>query len=494
MDNGNGTRSAIADQIGHLKRLPTLPGIALRILEAVQREEPDLGEIAEILSTDPPLSAEVLKIVNSSYFGLPKKITTVLHAVNMLGIQTVKNLALSFALIKSFRNQGEVCLDYSLFWKNSLTVAVAAKLIAEKVAPEMAEDAFFLGLLHELGVLAMAQCMPDQYAMVLKEAEVANCTLLEVENQIIGFSHMDVGAYLMESWGLPKIFYLPIANHHHPEKIPLELGKITVSTRILHLACLFIGVNDARDRRLGLKLIDLHTELYGFDQQVKPEEIAVAIDEATGDIFPFFEFSDLNSDSYLEIVESAREELIQLSNDFANQLLEKQREIEQLKHQVYEDSLTRLSNYHHFQDLLDQEIYRCRRYHSPLALIFSDIDRFRSINETYGQQAGDQTLITVAALFRKVLRTSDQIARYGGEEFAFILPETDLNGALMVAERLRKVLEVMEITWKKKRFSITMSFGVASVSDGEANRLELLRRADEALQKAKAQGRNRCCS
>ena len=110
--------------------LPTLPGVALKILEAFQKPEPDIQQIGDILSTDPPLTAKILKLVNSSFYGLATKITAVHHAIKLLGIKTVKNLALSFALIDTFQSYRCESIDYKRFWKDSLIGATAAKLIA----------------------------------------------------------------------------------------------------------------------------------------------------------------------------------------------------------------------------------------------------------------------------------------------------------------------------------------------------------------------------
>ena len=155
--------NSVLDHIlGHNDKLPTLPGIALKILEAVQRERPDLREIGEILATDPPLSAEVLRLINSSLYALPRKVTSAVHAVNMHGLNTVKNLALSFALIEQTRSTEDEQFDYPLFWKSSLTAAVSARLIAQQVAPAVSEDAFFIGLLHDMGMLTLARCMPPR--------------------------------------------------------------------------------------------------------------------------------------------------------------------------------------------------------------------------------------------------------------------------------------------------------------------------------------------
>ena len=113
-------------------KLPTLPGIAIKLLEIFQKKEPDLDELGKILSTDPPLSARVLEIVNSSFYSLPTKITSVNHAIMMLGIKSVKNLALSFSLVNRFNCKVSNTIDYSRFWKDSLIGAIAVKLLGEK--------------------------------------------------------------------------------------------------------------------------------------------------------------------------------------------------------------------------------------------------------------------------------------------------------------------------------------------------------------------------
>src|SRR5210317_2111046 len=153
--------------IGGIEKLPTLPGVAIKILEAVQKEEAKIDEISDIISMDPPLSAKVLKLVNSSSYNLPTKITTVLHSIKMLGTNTVKNIALSFSLVNNYQSKKSSGFDYTSFWKNSLVGAVAAKLLTEKLNPELLDNAFFIGLLQDIGTLTFGHCMPAQYNLVL---------------------------------------------------------------------------------------------------------------------------------------------------------------------------------------------------------------------------------------------------------------------------------------------------------------------------------------
>src|SRR5581483_3259641 len=169
------------------------------------------------------------------------------------------------------------------------------------------------------------------------------------------------------------------------------------------------------------------------------------------------------------------------------------------------DPLTGLYNRRYFQDRLTHEIQRARRHGRPLSLLIADIDHFKEINDTYGHQAGDEVLRSIALLLVNQTRATDITARYGGEEFVAVLPETDAHGALRVAEKLRESVAVTPLyhlergvlgesprTDETSSIGCTISIGVASF---DAKRMadagELVRAADEALYAAKQAGRNR---
>jgi two-component system, cell cycle response regulator len=475
-------------------RLPTLPGIAIKILEAVQKPEPDLAQIAGILATDPPLSAEVLKVINSSFYALPKKITNVLHAVNMLGLHTVKNLALSFSLVKGFGQVSSLRLDYARFWKQSLIGAVSAKLLARNILPQASEDAFFLALLKDIGILTLAQCIPDQYQLVLREVDASGSPYHEVERQILGFDHLEVGAYLTRCWGLPDTFYLPIGCHHPPKKQAGAGAEIDSLIQILHLATLYGELFFSPEMGLALKAIEHYVRQYGWADKLRVAEIVVEIDQKTREVLPLFDIQLEEESRYLEMLEAARSELINVSSDVIATLLAQQQQIEMLKEQIIRDPMTRLYNYQHFYEMLHQEAYRAQRYHLALAVIIGDLDHFKSINDSFGHPAGDETIRQVANCLSSGLRQSDCVARYGGEEFAILLPETDLKGALMVCERLRKAISDTPIPYENSVIKVTMSFGLTFIGNGSGFTChEIIKRADDALYKAKASGRNRCC-
>jgi diguanylate cyclase (GGDEF)-like protein len=152
-----------------------------------------------------------------------------------------------------------------------------------------------------------------------------------------------------------------------------------------------------------------------------------------------------------------------------------------------------LYNHHHFRQLLQNELSRAQRYKRPLSLLFGDIDHFKAINDTFGHLAGDRVIKALATKLRMETRESDHAARYGGEEFAVILPETTIEDAKVIAERLRSGIESMDITYGGNSISISLSFGIADLTDNKkADIDELISRADKALYHAKEQGRNRC--
>jgi diguanylate cyclase (GGDEF)-like protein/PAS domain S-box-containing protein len=159
---------------------------------------------------------------------------------------------------------------------------------------------------------------------------------------------------------------------------------------------------------------------------------------------------------------------------------------------AHSDPLTGLANRRHFLERAEIEVERSRRYHRPLALLMFDIDHFKRVNDAHGHAAGDTTLRQVARICEAALRLNDTCGRIGGEEFAILLPETDLDGAEPVAERLRAAVEAGELLSGNARIRVTISIGLAVLPPGRDMLMaELMRRADVALYRAKRDGRNR---
>jgi diguanylate cyclase (GGDEF)-like protein len=477
-----------------IERLPTLPGVAIRILQAMRRDAPRLGELADIISADAPLSARLLKTVNSPFYGLSTKIASIHQAMIYLGLNAVKNLAMSFSLLDGFARRRSGLFDYAQFSKDSLIGALSAKALTEKINPQLGKEAFILGLLQNIGMPVMAEALPVEYGKAIAAAGGRGLATHAAEHGVLGFNHMDVGRSVTGSWGLPTSISVPIGFHHCPERLAGHSGDLELLTRMLHLSSLFIDMFKHSDPAAGYAAIEECLRAQGLVGVMRPFDLAGQISAQAETLFPMFELQ-IDLKQHLEIIEAARAELAKLSGDLVVQVHQQARRLDELTHEVGLDPMTRLDNHQRFQEILKQEISRAKRYNTPLSILMADVDRFKAINDFFGHPTGDQVLKRLSAQLRELLRDSDHIARYGGEEFAAILPSTSMQEALRTAERLRRSIESQPIVHEGRTIAVTMSFGVAALENRrEIDVQGLVKMADEALYEAKNSGRNRCCA
>lgn len=158
------------------------------------------------------------------------------------------------------------------------------------------------------------------------------------------------------------------------------------------------------------------------------------------------------------------------------------------------DGLTQVFNRRYFEETLEREISRCNRYARDLTLILLDIDHFKKINDTYGHLAGDYVLKQLASTLKARIRREDIFARFGGEEFALLLPEVDPKGAIIMAEKARRLVETQKFHFDNQAIPVTISVGLSTLSATQKDGAELIRAADQKLYEAKNAGRNRVCA
>jgi diguanylate cyclase (GGDEF)-like protein len=186
-------------------------------------------------------------------------------------------------------------------------------------------------------------------------------------------------------------------------------------------------------------------------------------------------------------------ELLQTLAFQLTSVLERAMLLSDLERLAVTDGLTGLYNYRHFQERYREEVNLCRRYQHPLAIMLIDLDGFKQVNDTYGHLEGDYLLVQLAETLRHTLRNTELIARYGGDEFVVLMPSTNLQGGIAAANRVLQAVRETQFldTVGTPRFSITLSIGVAAYPNSTQNPIELLEKADESLEIAKRNGRNR---
>jgi len=176
----------------------------------------------------------------------------------------------------------------------------------------------------------------------------------------------------------------------------------------------------------------------------------------------------------------------------AHIVTENSRLVQRLKHLAGHDGLTELLNHRHTREQLQREFDRVSRYAGSLSLLMIDIDHFKQVNDRHGHPTGDTVLREVARVVKEAVRAVDLVGRYGGEEFAAILPQTDVQEARLLAERLRKAVEALAVPAPNAIVRVTISTGIASYpAPNVASPDDLIREADRALYRAKQDGRNR---
>jgi len=216
--------------ISRMTSLPSMPAIYLELLEALRSPDVSVQQIGEIMEKDMAMTAKVLQLVNSAFFGLRRKVGNVREAVVYLGLETISALVFSVKVFSQFQTPGLAHFSIEALWKHSLATAKLARRIARlEGAPErVCDDALMAGLLHDLGKLVLVVNLPQEYDEALGLAQAEDLTESEAEQQVLGATHAAVGTYLLWLWGLPDAITEATAFHHNPRESPgRDFGPLT---------------------------------------------------------------------------------------------------------------------------------------------------------------------------------------------------------------------------------------------------------------------------
>ncbi len=214
-EEGNGSLEAT---LAKLPGLPTLPQTAVAILELANNPDAVADDYYELISVDPALSVRVLKVVNSSFYGLSRQIDSIRQAIVLLGPNAVRNIAVASSMHKVFCTQRRrMYFDPQSLWRHSVTVATATRLIANRIDYSEPETAFLAGLIHDVGVIAELQLDRPRF-LVLDEmaTEQSEIPFRTIEEQLFGMDHEVFGAALCRVWNLPEHLEAVVGSHHRP--------------------------------------------------------------------------------------------------------------------------------------------------------------------------------------------------------------------------------------------------------------------------------------
>lgn len=216
-----------------VKELPSLPEIYIRVSELLDNDDSTAMQIGETVQTDPSITSRILKMVNSAYYGLPHRVSTISQAVSLLGRQRLKQMLMGSVLEGLFRNIGNSDFPMQEFWQHSIKTAIIARHLAMQNAHIIDHDSLFTaGLLHDIGRLVMEGGIPGHATNVENLMKSKRIGIVEAETELFGFAHTEVSEALLQKWGLPELLVHCVRNHHEES---LE-GPSANETCIVYLA------------------------------------------------------------------------------------------------------------------------------------------------------------------------------------------------------------------------------------------------------------------
>jgi len=249
------TLKKLIDILIKVKNLPTLSPIVLMLMQSLNEEEPDVQRISQIISDDPPTAGMILKLANSAMYGARRTITSVQDAVVRLGFQEIHEIVIDLTMVKYLSAMPESVLGMVEFWEHSIGVAFCMEEIQvtthllEKDAPLC----HVVGLLHDIGRLITATHMPEVHQQFSEDSKEINSpeTVIMWEKEVIGLDHTQIGAAVLERWGLPMEIVNGVRYHHQPDISPLPQRKASYLTCLADCICRKLKLGSAGEGAIG---------------------------------------------------------------------------------------------------------------------------------------------------------------------------------------------------------------------------------------------------
>ena len=251
-----------------ITRMPSLSTTVVKVLETCNDPQASANDLKRVISLDPVLTGRVLKLINSAYFALGRPITSLTRAIIMLGVNSVKNLALSFAILKNMKSSGSFhAFTTDEFWLHCLGVGVIAKLLAaaKALSPAKQEEYFVAGLLHDLGKLPLNKQFPEEYFKVCQSSDKERDPFHLSEDKLLGIDHCKVGAMIAQKWRLGVSLVETLTHHHRIEDSTENCRDLVSIISLANQIAIELQIGTAGDRVTDRAMLDQLTDKVGVD-------------------------------------------------------------------------------------------------------------------------------------------------------------------------------------------------------------------------------------
>ncbi len=483
--------AATLDKVLASPKLPTLPAVAVKMLQLTSNPDVEYSDIADLVQYDQALSAKILKTVNSSYYSLQQPCPNIKRALTYLGLNTVKSLVLGFSLVDMTRQNGDG-FDLMDYWRRCVYAAAAARRIAMVTGTCDPDEAFIAALMQDIGMLAMHSVLGDEYDKLIEETDGNHMMVPHSETSSLGFNHAEVGAKLGERWNLPEQIVEPIRQHHTRNS---PFGRQSPLVNAVILAFRISNLVSTRDRKPVLDMVSAMSQMIFNLTPEDERKILIATTEDARELSKLFDIHVGALPDIESLVADRDDDLIPRPS--IGKWVSETCTSQSTPGAVTDTSV--VGNRADFDQELARLFEQAYRSGGHLGVIMVGADSLDLPGDIDSRRTAETALRAIAHRLRENLGGSSIICRTGAEQFGVIVPDASRIDTARIAERARRYVEREPVDMRgsgsdMETARVSASFGVAALEPQLANIIHdpkrLVRLAEQALFAAKQSGRN----
>ncbi|MEW6326381.1 MAG: HDOD domain-containing protein [Thermodesulfobacteriota bacterium] len=296
------------------KDIPVLSSTATKVMRMAV-DGATAQELAKVILESPALTAKVLRLVNSPFYGLSQKVSTIQHAITLLGFKMVCNLVLSISIVEAFVLKKKGRFDHKKFCRDAFCSAVAADMIARECGYHEPEEVFVLGLLHDIGVVVMATYQTDVFDIILGKKEASGQPMKMIEQEILGIDHTELGEVIAEQWCLPPAMSLIIRYHHNPDQMVSDDIHAQKLCRIIYLSDIMLEIFRGEDGHRTALFSREAKRFFKFTQD-QINSLLNSLVTRVKDLADLFEINTSDIKDYYQILQEANTRLGKINIEY----------------------------------------------------------------------------------------------------------------------------------------------------------------------------------
>ncbi|MHA7812517.1 MAG: sensor domain-containing diguanylate cyclase [Phycisphaerales bacterium] len=483
----------LLDDILSCPTLPSLPSVAIRVLELTSDPEVEMEELAKEIQYDQAIAAKILRTVNSSFFGLRRRCSSIEHALVMLGLGPVKSLVLGFSLVSTVKGEDGDEFDYQGYWKRSLTTAVAAKYVAEQVENKtIVDEVFLVGLFQDIGMIAMHRTLGDDYLKIMRETGGVHSKLAKLELDTFEIQHSTVGAMICEKWKMPYEITIPVRYHDRATACPSDHGQVARCVAMGNLVHDVLGSDEPTEAlriayRRGASWLGLS------ESQI--DAVIQDAGKSTKELASLFSVDVGSVEDPEAVLAKADRQLIEMARNQQIEGYAAKQFAELVLSEDGTDPLTGVMMREGFAQAIKEAFPAAHTGQHSLSVVQVIIEPLDEIASSVGEVAQDEVVISTTMMLRKHFEPmGGVVCRLADSIFSVVLPAVERADAIRQANHCCEEFTARIGSWLPDTPNIeglvTIAMGVATIDDSSRGILKnadlLVKAASQAVMAAKS--------